>query len=106
MPRIRRLLLVLAGCLALAGCSTFSNKFIDADGTSYESHLMVAPFSTLQGGDAQMRYKWTQTDGNIGVGASVASIDQTGQIEVVRMAIEAAVQAAIAGAAKAAVPVP
>jgi hypothetical protein len=102
MSKLRSLLLILAGGLALAGCSTFSNKFVDADGTSYESHLMVAPFSTLEGGDAQMRYKWNQTDGNIGVGASVSSIDQTGQIDVMKALIEAA----IAAGTKAAVPIP
>ena len=88
-------------CLALAGCSVVKTRFVDADQTTYEATLILAPFSKLDDRSAMMAYKWdTKGDngkGQINVGESTKGLDQTAQTDVVQAAIAAAVAAALKG---------
>ena len=85
--------LIALGGLMLAGCSTFTTEFVDADGTNFKSRTMIAPFSKMDQDVAQMSYKWNQTDGAIGIGRDIQGIDQTPQLEAARVAMDAIVKA-------------
>ncbi len=86
--------LIALGGLLLAGCSTFTTEFVDADGTNFRSRTMIAPFSKMDQDVAQMSYKWNQTDGAIGIGRDIQGVDQTAQLEAAKVAMEAVIKAA------------
>lgn len=89
------LVIVLAGAMLTSGCSTFSVDFHDdpQTGTHYASKLNVAPFGKLGEGIAAMGYNWDQEAGEISVGQNVKDVDNTAQVDVVKIAVEAAVMA-------------
>ena len=101
-------LLLGAACLT-TGCSTFQVEFSDTPqmGTQYKSSLHVAPFGKLGEGIAAMGYNWDAQSGEISVGQNVKDVDNTAQVEIVRIAVEAAIMAAqmyATGGASAALP--
>lgn len=88
-------MLLGAACLT-TGCSTFQVEFSDdpTTGTRYASTLKVAPFGRLGEGIAAMGYDWDGQSGGISVGQNVKDVDNTAQVEVVKIAVEAAIMAA------------
>lgn len=86
-------LLALLG-LPLFACSTFSTEFVDADGTTFKSRTMIAPFSKMDQDVAKMGYKWTPENGEISIGRDITGVDQTAQIEAARVAMDAVIKAA------------
>ena len=90
------LLLILGASTLGMSCSTFEVEFSDnaQTGTNYKSRLNVAPFGKLGEGIAAMGYNWDQAAGEISVGQNVKDVDNTAQVDVVRIAVEAAIMAA------------
>lgn len=81
------LLLAVIVCALSCSCSTYKSEFTDADGTHYQTSMVLAPFSRLEGDDAKLSYTWTADGaGSINVGRDVNVLDETAQVEAARAA--------------------
>lgn len=96
---MNRFLSVILLALACSGCSYHEMEFRDADGTTFKSKAVLAPFGTIKGADTGMAYAWTEKDGKIAVGAKADSVDHSGQVEGIA-ALGAAVGAGVAAGIK------
>jgi hypothetical protein len=101
--------MTLIGLLALSGCSTVKIAYKGPDGETFDMISVTHVFSRTEG-KSGFAYDWQGVDEN-GVPFTFnvttdaeGHVDNTGQVDALRAAVEAAVKGAIAGAGKAVVP--
>jgi len=86
------LALIASLAVGASGCSVLKTHYAETGETGitteYSSMLWAAPFSRIDGSDAQLTYKFG-VDGALAVGQGVSGLEQSGQTEALRLLVEA-----------------
>lgn len=89
---MKPIIYVLA-CMSIAlvaGCTTTTTKFVDADGTVYQATTITAPFGKTDSTAHQFTYTWGDAaTGAISVGQDASGMDNSAQVEGIPAAITA-----------------
>ncbi len=92
MKDFTKSLVLLSLCVACLGaCTVYKTHFKDQDSADdwveYDSTLVMAPFSKLNGQDAAMHYhSKSKEEWQIDVGQKLDELDQTPQVEALKQA--------------------